>query len=361
MTQQESRGRFAHVKLFLYLIALLVVGESVTVEIPLSGQGRDLGKITKSGARPLRIAIVQMQSLNHDIDANLKKATRFSEQAETQGAKLVLFPELMPTGSYLADDTWDSAEPSNGETVQWMKAASSRLHIWIGAGFFEADGEDFYDTFVLTTPEGDEAGRVRKAAPAEGEAYFFRGYDNPHVINTAIGRIGIGICAENYYCLLPTQLIKRSADLILMPHSSPDMSKAGGLPSPPGTHLGSWYAKKLGIPVAMVNKVGTASTPPPHEINAFFPGRSAIVDSDGTVKSLMDDKEGIAIADVVLDPSRKRSPDDPPVCTGVGISELTIGGVAGAKEVARSQASGKESYDSNPTRKAKALAISGKP
>lgn len=44
MTQQKSRGRFAHVKLFLYLIALLVVGESVTVEIPLSGQGRDLGK-----------------------------------------------------------------------------------------------------------------------------------------------------------------------------------------------------------------------------------------------------------------------------------------------------------------------------
>ena len=75
----------------------------------------------------------------------------------------------------------------------------------------------------------------------------------------------------------------------------------------------------------------------------------------------MDDKEGIAIADVVLDPARKRSPDDPPVCTGVGISELTIGGAAGAKEVARSQASGKESYDSNPTRKAKALAISGKP
>jgi len=266
----------------------------------------------------------------------------------------------MPAGSYLAADTWDFAEPSNGKTVQRLKATSRRLHIWIGTGFFEADGEDFYDTFVLTTPEGEEAARVRKAAPAEGEA-FFRGYDNPHIINTAFGRVGIGICAENYYCLLPTQLIKRSADLILMPHSSPDISSAGGLPSPPGTHLGSCYANKLGIPVAMVNKVGSASTPSPHEINAFLPGRSAIVDSDGTVKSLMDDKEGIAVADVVLDPSRKRSPHDPPVCTGVGISDLTIGGAAGAKEVADSQASGKESYDSNPIRKAKALAISGKP
>jgi len=340
------------------VIIPFLLGGSVSLGIPANGQDPDHGEKTKSGPRPLRIAIVQMQSLNHDIDGNLKKATRFSEQAAAREAKLVLFPELMPTGSYLASDSWDFAELSNGKTVQWAKTTSQRLHIWIGAGFFEADGEDFYDTFVLTTPEGEEAGRVRKAVPAEGEAYFFRGYDNPHVINTAIGRIGIGICAENYYCLLPTQLIKRSADLILMPHSSPDMSRAGGLPSPPGTHLASWYAKKLGIPVAMVNKVGSASPPPPHDMDAFFPGLSAIVDSDGTVRSSMDDKEGVAVADVVLDPARKKSPDDPPVCTGGGISDLTIGGAAGAKEVARSQASGKESYDSNPARKAKALAIS---
>ena len=160
-----------------------------------------------------------------------------------------------------------------------------------GAGFFEADGEDFYDTFVLTTPEGEEAGRVRKAVPAEAEAYFFRGYDNPHVINTAIGRIGIGICAENYYCQLPAQLIKRSADLVLMPHSAPDMSGSGGLPQPPGTRLASWYARRLGIPVAMVNKVGRSYKPPPNEISAFFPGLSAIVDSDRNSKAL-DGKSG---------------------------------------------------------------------
>src|SRR5215470_16516131 len=141
-------------------------------------------KVTVSTeARTLRVAIVQMRSLNHDIDGNLKRATEFAEKATAQGAKLVLYPEFMPTGSYLSFDTWDSAEPSNGKTVQWLKSTSRRLHVWLGAGFFEADGEDFYDTFVLTTPDGQEAGRVRKAVPAEAEAYFFRGYENPHVIN----------------------------------------------------------------------------------------------------------------------------------------------------------------------------------
>jgi len=53
--------------------------------------------------------------------------------------------------------------------------------------------------------------------------------------------------------MLPTELIKQSADLVLMPHSAPDMSGSGGLPQPPGTRLASWYAKKLGIPVAMEN------------------------------------------------------------------------------------------------------------
>jgi N-carbamoylputrescine amidase len=346
-------------RLFLCLIALLLVGGSVAVEIPLSEQ--DFGKIPKSSARPLRIAIVQMKSLDHDIDGNLRQATTYAEEAIARGAQFVLYPELMPTGSYLSSDTWDFAEPSNGKTGRWLKSTSKRLRVWLGAGFLEADGTDFYDTFVVTTPEGQEAGRVRKALPAEGEAYFFRGELGPHILNTAIGKIGIGICSESYYCMLPTELIKQSADLVLMPHSAADMSASGGLPQPPGTRLASWYAKKLGIPVAMVNKVGRSYKPPPNEINGFFPGLSAIVDSDGTVQQSMDDKEGIGIADVALDPSRKRTASDAFVCTGVGIAELTIGGAAGREAVAKSQASGKESYDSNPMRKAKALAISGNP
>ncbi|HEY6306055.1 MAG TPA: nitrilase-related carbon-nitrogen hydrolase, partial [Candidatus Angelobacter sp.] len=75
---------------------------------------------------------------------------------------------------------------------------SRRLHVWLGTSFLEADGADFYDTFVLTTPEGEEAGRVRKQVPAEVEGYFFRGDVGSHVLKTAIGRIGVGICAESF-------------------------------------------------------------------------------------------------------------------------------------------------------------------
>jgi hypothetical protein len=55
----------------------------------------------------------------------------------------------------------------------------------------------------------------------------------------------------------------------------------------------------------------------------------------------MDDKEGIGIADITLDPARKTHADQ--VCTGVGIAELAVGGPAGAAAVADEYARAKRS------------------
>jgi len=58
-----------------------------------------------SAERTLRVAVVQMSSVDHDIDANLRHATALAEEAARQGAQFVLLPEFMATGSYLAFDT----------------------------------------------------------------------------------------------------------------------------------------------------------------------------------------------------------------------------------------------------------------
>jgi N-carbamoylputrescine amidase len=298
-----------------------------------------------------------MSSVDHDLDANLRRATGFAEQAVAQGAQFILFPELMATGSYLAADSWDSAEPSNGKSVRWLKATSRRLQVWIATTFLEASGTDFYDTFVLAAPTGDEAGRVRKQIPAGPEAYFFRGEAGSHVISTSIGKIGVGICAENYYCFAASQFLGDSVDFVVMPHATPDMSRSGGLPTPPGTHLALWYARNLGVPVAMVNKVGLSYKPPPNEINGVFRGESAIVNSDASVLQSMDDKEGIGIGTITLDAARKTHATR--VCTGVGIAELAVGGAQGAKSVAEEYERARKSYENSLIRKLKARVISG--
>jgi N-carbamoylputrescine amidase len=318
---------------------------------------------TQARPRRLRVAIVQMASANHDIAGNLARAEAYAGQAVRRGARLVLFPEMMPSGYSLWYDVWDAAEPSDGPSSRWLAATSKRLGAWIGTSFLEASGDDFFNTFVLTGPDGAEAGRIRKQVPADAEAYFFKGEIGSHVIETAIGRIGVGICAENYYCFLANQMSERQVDFVLMPHSAPDSSASGGLPAAPGTHLALWYARRLGVPVAFVNKVGAWTTrtlnPPPVETHGFFPGRSCIVGGDAAVLVEMDGKPGVGVADLTLDPARKAPPGV--VCSGVGIAELAIGGAAGAAAVTRTQAAGAAAYLANDERARRARAISGGP
>src|SRR5262245_1564808 len=99
-----------------------------------------------------------------------------------------------------------------------------------------------------------------------------------------------------------------------------------------------------------INRRRTRST-------ASFGGASAIVDSDGAVLQSMDDKQGIGIATISLDPRRKTGTTS--ICTGVGIAELAVGGAQGAALVATEYERARKAYDVNPARKAKALAISG--
>ena len=122
-------------------------------------------------AKVLTVAAVQMVSENGNVEGNLEHATAFVEEAAEKGASLVVLPEFMPNG-YIYDSgmMWDTAEREGGPTSTWMKETSSRLGIWLGAGFLEAEGEDFFLSFLVTAPDGGEAGRVRKQTPAFAEA-----------------------------------------------------------------------------------------------------------------------------------------------------------------------------------------------
>jgi len=213
-------------------------------------------------------------------------------------------------------------------------------------------------------PSGVEAGRVRKGAPAIVESFVFKGQTGPHVIDTPLGRIGIGICAESYSSALANHFARAQPDLILLPHSFPNMDEEGGPRSQPGTHVGLWYAREFGVPVAMSNKIGPWSTGliGGHTATGSFPGASAIVDSDGTVRVLLDDQPGAGVGAVTLDPSRKirRAPDYP----GLAITALADvlfapDEVAGRPTVEEFEAWGAAFYAASPERARAALAVSG--
>ena len=208
---------------------------------------------------------------------------------------------------------------SQGPTVQWLRDTARRLGIWLGTSYLEASGEDFFNTFVLVTPSGDEAGRVRKQTPAMYEPWFFRGQPGSHVITTELGTIGVGICNDNHRSYLPSLLQHGGADLVLMPHCWPLPKRPKGVVSERDlrrwheiqTGLAPLYAKLLGVPAVFVNKVGPYASPAPVRwlpaaADMTFPGHATIADSDGTVVAQLSDAEGVITASVTLDPNRKQ-------------------------------------------------------
>ncbi len=270
-----------------------------------------MGEIKK-----VRVAAVQMISENCEIEKNLNRALSFVEQASRKGAELVVLPEFLPTGYIFTTDIWNAAESKDGPTLTWLKQHSKRLGIYLGTSFLDAEGEDFFNTFVITTPEGNIAGKVRKQTPAAFEAYFTKGEQNSHVIDTALGKIGVGICYENQLAYAPRLMFEHKVDLMLMPHSCPLPTPSPLYPKKHVEHykillkdLAVFYAQRLGIPAIMINKCGPWKTPLPGlpflTQDSIFPGLSAIVDSDGTTKAQLGNEEGVIVEDVTLDPSRK--------------------------------------------------------
>jgi N-carbamoylputrescine amidase len=266
--------------------------------------------------RALTVAAVQMESANGDIPGNLARATGLVEEAAGRGARLIVLPEFMPTGYLFTKDIWDAAEAGEGPTMRWLRENSRRLGVWLGTSYLEAEGEDFLNSFVITNPQGEVDGRVRKQTPAFAEAYFTRGEAGSHVIDTDLGRIGVGICYENQLAYTPQLMYLQGVDLQVMPHSAPSPMPNPFFPAWAVARyndslrkLPSYYANMLGIPIIFINKCGPWVTPVPFmpflTQRSTFPGLSAIVDSNGETRAQLGDGEGVIVEEVVLDPRRK--------------------------------------------------------
>jgi N-carbamoylputrescine amidase len=305
----------------------------------------------------LNIGVVQIDSKVGEISANLEHARDLVHEAARQGAEIVLTPELMPSGYTLTEAIWNYAEPFDGQTVGWLKRLAKQHNVFLGTSFLEAAGEDFYNTFALAAPDGSIAGWVRKNPPASLEAFFYRAGNDSHVIETALGRIGIGICFENllYEHLLEIQ--RASVDLILQPTAAgrPKPMKEGDIELFDSMirRCAPYYARTLGVPAALSDRTGLIDTELPGgfgEFNSSFPGYSQIVDSDGEVKASMKAEEGVVVAEVLLSPDRKRS--QRPRCYG-GMWAFPMPWFAPMWP--ETQKMGEKDYAENPRRKQAAL------
>jgi N-carbamoylputrescine amidase len=319
-------------------------------------------------ARRLRVAAIQAVSRLGKVEENMRHAMPLIEQAAGQGARLIVLPEMYVTGYAMTRQVWGLAEPEGGPIEQWLTSTAKRLGVYLGAGLVEAGGEDFYNTFVIAGPDGEVAGRVRKT---QAEFMLFKaGELDSHIIDTAIGRIGVGICADTHMTFLPRLMQEQEVDILLMPHAWPIPFKMSGLISEKdirdadenARNYAVLFAKMLGVPVVFVNHTG------PMEGGRWagilgglmdaehmrYAGYSAIVDSDLSVKSQIGQDEGVLVADVTLDTSRKIKGDRPDYGGWIHPGEPLLRKVILPVEIGR----GKLGYRMSGERKRKARAVS---
>jgi N-carbamoylputrescine amidase len=229
------------------------------------------------------------------------------------------------TGYTITKQVWDLAEPEGGPMEQWMTGTAKKHDVYLGAGLVEVDGEDYYNAYLVCGPDGRIVGRTRKT---QTEFMFFKaGEIGSHIIETPIGRLGVGICADNHRTFFPKLMQEQGADILLMPHAWPAPYRTSRLISEKDVQeteknargYARLFAEILGVPVLFANQTG------PLEggrwpglfgklLNPEFfryAGYSAIVDSDRSVKAQIEQGEGVITAEVTLDPSRKLKTDIP--------------------------------------------------
>lgn len=109
----------------------------------------------------MRVAAVQMQC-SGDGDDDRRRAATLVAHAATQGAELVVLPELfasLGTGRAMRA----AAEPLDGVTVGWAREVSQAAAVWLVAGsFVERRGGDLFNTSALVSPSGELVAAYRK-------------------------------------------------------------------------------------------------------------------------------------------------------------------------------------------------------
>ena len=245
-----------------------------------------------------------MASAPGDVDGNRDRADALIARAARAGTGLALLPELALNGYVLGPALWTHAEPIGGPLTRWLCDRARRHRLHLGTTLIEAAGDHFHNSFVLAAPSGEVAGVVRKSRPAWIEARWYRGRLGPHVIDTALGRIGVGICYENYLAAPLRVLAAARVDLLLQPTAAATPPTAWPIGRRGAAAFDTMldrsaqgHARALGAPVVMANMCGDHAVA---GLPTRFPGLSQIGDGAGEVRARLGGQEDVIGADVAL-------------------------------------------------------------
>lgn len=260
--------------------------------------------------RTVSVAAIQM-ACTKDPEENRATAERLVRQAAAKGANIILLPELFERPYFCQERQY--AYYNYAETLQESKAirqfqeVAAELEVVLPISFYERAGNNTFNSIAMIDADGSVLGCYRKTHIPDDHFYQEKFYFTPgdtgfRVWSTAYGRIGVGICWDQWFPETARCMALMGAELLLYP------TAIGSEPILEVDSSGHWQRCMQGhaaaniLPVIAANRVGTESVSPcpenaQQESAMTFYGTSFIADHTGEILQ----QAGRKYADILID------------------------------------------------------------
>ena len=248
--------------------------------------------------RNVTIGVVQMQCSISPED-NLNKAEALVRQAAANGANVILLPELFQLPYFCQERQYSHysyATPTESSSaVLRFAAVAKELGVVLPISFFERDGNRLFNSIAMLDADGSLLGIYRKTHIPDDHYYQEKFYFTPgdtgfRVWETAFGKIGVGICWDQWFPETARALALGGAEMLLFP------TAIGSEPILTCDSMPHWRRCMQGhaaaniTPVAAANRIGVEAVSPCKENGGqtstlCFYGSSFITDDVGELVS----------------------------------------------------------------------------
>ena len=263
--------------------------------------------------RKYKISVIQL-NLNDVAENNLKKCISWVRDAASQGAEVILLPELYSSHYFCQSEDVENfalAEPLYSTSFIAFSELAKELGVVIIVPFFEKRMAGIYhNSAYIIDADGTEAGLYRKMHIPDDPHFYEKFYFTPgdlgfQAIETKKGTVGTLICWDQWYPEAARITALKGAEVLFYPTAigwHPKEKEQYG-----ENQYGAWmnvmkgHAVANGVFVAAANRIGLEKYIDGTEGIQFW-GASFIAGPQGEILAQAShDKEEILIAEVDLD------------------------------------------------------------
>lgn len=264
--------------------------------------------------RKVKVAALQF-SCSKDVQENINKAEKMVREAADNGANIILLPELFERQYFCQEkryDYYDYALPlEKNPAVNRFKEVAKELGVVIPVSFYERDIDRLFNTVAMIDADGSVLGIYRKTHIPDDHFYQEKFYFTPgdtgfKVFDTRFGRIGVGICWDQWFPETARCMAVQGAEMLLYP------TAIGSEPILDVDSSGHWRRVMQGhaaanlMPVVAANRIGVETVEPCKEnagqsSSLDFYGCSFIADASGDIIASAKQEETILYGEFDLD------------------------------------------------------------